>query len=142
METRAAIAHLCATGYELDTTTLTDEDKRLVREYNEEYKNNMEALVLEGDLYRSENPMTSVFFAETLVSKDKSRAVLTFYRRLRMPNAPTKHICPKGLDPEKKYLVKEKGVVAKGSTLMKLGFPALFLNGDFSVIKLHYEEVK
>lgn len=142
IETRAAIAWLCATGYELDMTTLTEEEREKIKVFNEEYRTNMEDLVLNGDLYRTENPQKSNYFAETLVSKDKSHAVLTFYRRIRYANFPIKHIRPAGLDPNKTYKVKETGLVAKGSTLMALGYPPILPGSDFATIKYHYDEEK
>jgi len=102
--TRADIAHLGATGYELDTTKITPEEieeiKAQVSGYHE-----MEELVLHGDLYRMENTFDSNYFAVTLVSKDKSKAHVTAMRALCRPNDEHKRIFPRGLDKKAVYEV-------------------------------------
>ncbi len=73
--TRAIIAQLGATGYELDTTTFTDQDRAEVAKQTAEYRD-IQDLILTGDLYRTDNPMTSNFFTWTIVSKDKNEAIV------------------------------------------------------------------
>ena len=137
--TRADISHLGATGYELDTSGFTDEDRAQTKQQIEDYKAS-EELVLLGDLYRLENPMEGNYFAFMLVSKDKTRAELTCYRRMGRPNAQLKRITPKGLSPEKKYFVPELGIILSGSTLMNVGLLPEFERGDFKTLKYHFEE--
>lgn len=68
--TRAAIAHLGATGYELDLTKLSAEELQAIHEQTAAYAEKAE-LVLSGDLYRIDDPNTGNFFSEALVAKDK-----------------------------------------------------------------------
>ena len=138
-KTRADIAHLGTTGYELDTSVFTNEDRELTRRQIAEYKE-MEPLILEGDLYRTDNPMESNFFGFTLVSKDKTRAELTCYQRMGRPNAQIKRFTPKGLAPEKNYYVPELGLIISGATLMNVGLLPVFERGDFKTVKYHFEE--
>ena len=138
-KTRADIAHLGTTGYELDTSVFTEEDRELTRAQVAEYKA-MESLILEGDLYRTDNPMESNFFGYTLVSKDKTHAELTCYQRMGRPNAQLKRFLPKGLAPEKKYYVVELGIILSGATLMNVGLLPVFERGDFKTVKYHFEE--
>ncbi len=140
IKTRADIAHLGATGYELDTSSFTDEDRALTRAQVEEYKA-MESLVLEGDLYRTDDPNEGNYFGFMLVSKDKSRAVLTCYCRLTFGNSEIKRFKAQGLDPKKRYFVPELNLILSGDTLMSVGLvPRLPYLGDFKTYKFHFEE--
>lgn len=123
-KTRADIAHLGATGYELDTTKITEEELLEVRGQVKEYRE-MEELVLCGDLYRLENTFDSNYFAMMLLSKDKSRAHITAMRALCRPNDEHKRIYPRGLDKNALYeVVNEEynlSLRLSGATIMKVG---------------------
>lgn len=134
--TRADIASLGATGYELDTTRFTAEEKEEVKKQTEEYRA-CQDIILFGDLYRIDNPMESDFFSETIVSKDKNNAVLITYRRLGRANNEAKRICPAGLDPDKKYCVRELDREISGDTLMNVGIAVKYPSGDFMSVKYH-----
>ena len=141
MKTRADIAHLGATGYELDTSSFTDKDRRLTAEQVKEYKG-MEDLILFGDLYRLDSPFNSNYFAFMLVSKDKTHGELTYYRRMsgNVQSNEIKYAIPRGLAPEKKYYIPELNLILSGSTIMNVGFPLKFLPSDFTTLKMHFEE--
>lgn len=140
MSTRADIAHLGATGYELDTSQFSDEDRAVVRKQVEEY-HDMEDLILNGDLYRTENPMESNYFGFMVVSKDKKEAVLTAYRRMGSVNNEIKILKVAGLDAEKMYHVREVDITLKGSTLMNVGIAPRFAEGDFMTVKYSFKEL-
>ena len=139
MATRADIAHLGATGYELDTSHFSDEDRAVVHKQVAEY-HGMEDLILNGDLYRTENPMESNYFGFMVVSKDKTEAVLTAYRRMGGVNNEVKILKVAGLDAEKMYHVDELGLTIKGSTLMNVGIVPKFADGDFMTVKYRFRE--
>ena len=139
MKTRADIAHLGATGYELDTTVFTDDDRNTVRSHVKDYKK-MQSLVLEGDLYRLANPFDSNEFAFAIVSKDKSQAHLTLYRSKVVPNPELYRVKMQGLDPNKEYFIPELGYIVHGSTLMSIGITVNFPARDFSTLIYHFEE--
>lgn len=136
--TRANIAQLGATGYELDTTAFTDEDRKAVRAQTEEYRA-IQDLILKGDLYRIDDPFTSNFFSEAVVSKDKNEAILTAYRRMGGADMDLKRIRMKGLDPEKTYFCKELGEAHTGNVFMRVGIPMHFPAGDFASLRLHFK---
>ena len=123
-KTRADIAHLGATGYELDTTKITPEELAEVSVQVKDY-HEMEDLVLHGDLYRLENTFDSNYFAMMLVAKDKSRAHITAMRALCRPNDEHKRIFPKGLDKNAVYEVVNKDydltLRLTGTSIMKVG---------------------
>ncbi len=140
--TRADIAHLGATGYELDSTKLTEEEIAAIREQTAEYRE-MEDLILFGDLYRIDDPFTGNYFSEAIVSKDKSRAYLIAYRRLGGVNSEAHRVKMRGLDPKKNYFVPELSLILSGATLMNVGLIPNFgghASGDFRTAKFHFEE--
>ncbi len=136
--TRADIAHLGATGYELDTTTFTDEDRAAAAKQTEEYRA-CQDLILQGDLYRIDNPMESNFFSEAVVSKDKNTAILLCYRRMGSVNNDVKRVRMAGLDPAKRYYVRELDKELSGAVLMQIGLVPRFARGDFMTVKYHME---
>ena len=138
-DTRGDIAHLGATGYELDTTVFTDNDRAAVRDQIKKYKN-METLVLEGDLYRLDNPFDSSFFSFAIVSKDKAAAHLTCYRSIYHCNCEAHRVIMQGLDDKKEYYVPELNLIVHGSTLMSVGIPVKFKDHDFATVTYTFEE--
>lgn len=137
METRADIAHLGATGYELDTTRFTEEERKAVREQVTQYRQ-MEDLVLQGDLYRTENPFESNYFGFMLVSKDKTKAVLTLYQRITKCNDDPKLFRAAGIAPDVDYYIPELNRTLKGATLMNAGLRADFPREDFATVIYHF----
>ena len=77
-----------------------------------------------------------------LVSKDKSLAQMTYYRRLSGVNSTNeiKYAYPRGLAPEKKYYIRELNLILSGSTIMNVGLPLQFAQMDFATFKMHFEE--
>ncbi len=141
-EVKAAIAHLGPTGYELDTSKCTDEDRAVMKRDIEEYRTKMAELILKGDLYRTDNPFESNFFTETVVSKDKSEAFMCAYRTLMRINPEIKRVRAAGLDPEKRYYCPELEQTLSGAALMNLGWTPKYPPHDFSAVVYHFREVK
>ncbi len=125
-ETRGAIASLGATGYELDLTKLSYEEKCLVKKQIENYKK-IDDLVLMGDLYRLSDPFTTNYFCEMVVAKDKSKAYVVGERFRGEPFDHDRVLKLKGLDERKNYRIKELNAIVSGKTLMNAGlmFPRL-----------------
>ena len=138
--TRGVMASLGATGYELDLSKMSDEEKRLAKEQVEYYKK-IEDLVLEGDMYRLSSPFTSNYFCEMLVAKDKSRAYVAIERIKASPNELAAPVFLKGLAPEKTYLIEELGVYASGAALISRGV-LLPRGGDYDAWTWHILEKK
>lgn len=142
LKTRADIAHLGATGYELDTSSFTDEQKSETKAEIEEYRK-MESLVLEGDLYRTDDPFKTNCFGFMLVAKDKSSGLLTLYRRLGgvRYSEPVKRFRVPGLACSKKYFIPELGITVGGDTLSSVGLAPTFPDGDFQTLTFNFEEI-
>jgi hypothetical protein len=85
----------------------------------------MEALVLEGDLYRLESTFDSNYFAMQIVSKDKTCSHITAMRALCRPNDEHKRIFPRGLCEKTVYRVvnEEYGIdmCLSGAAIMRVG---------------------
>ena len=137
--TRSDIAHLGATGYELDTKKMTGEEIAEVAGQVKAY-HEMEDLVLNGDLYRIENPCESNYFAFVLVAKDKSEAHITAFRTLCRANDEVKRIYPKGLAPNAVYEIRELGIKLTGSTIMQVGLVLPNAPVDFKTFVFHLKK--
>ena len=118
--TRGAIASLGATGYELDLTKLTAEEKEQVKEQIANYKR-IDGLVLNGDLFRLANPFETDYFCEMIVAKDKTEAYVVGERFRGDPCDHDRLLKLNGLDENKTYTIKELGVTASGKALMSAG---------------------
>lgn len=139
-DTRGAIASLGATGYELDLSKLSGEEKLKVKAQIENYKK-IDGLVLRGDLYRLCNPFTSNYFCEMLVAKDKSEAYVVGERFRGDPCDHDRVLKLEGLDSNKVYKIVELSLTASGKALKGAGvmFPRL---PDCGAWIWHIEEVK
>ena len=139
LKTRAHIAGLGATGYELDSTHLTEEEKAEIRQYNEAYRRDHD-LILQGDLYRVEDPFSSNYFTVEIISPDKRRGLLTTYRRVGSTNNDEiKRLRFVGLDPEMQYRLPELELTLSGAVLMNIGIVPDFGWGDFKSLQYHFE---
>lgn len=136
-KTRGHIASLGPTGYELDLSKLTEDEKSMVKKQISNYKN-VADLVLEGDFVRLKNPFKSEEFAAMLVSKNKEKAYVVYEclknnffdgeRRLRL----------KHLNEDCEYYIHEYGQFVSGRTLMNYGVKIPRLE-DFETFSLFIE---
>ncbi len=90
-------------GMDLDLAKLPPEDKAICAGAIRAYKQIREVTHL-GDLYRLERPHEAARGALNFVSPDRSRAVVFVFQ---LKNADVKPVRPQGLDPAKRYLVRE-----------------------------------
>ncbi len=134
--TRAAIAHLGATGYELNPALFSATEKTEIVAQIADYKD-MQDLVLTGDLYRLNDPMEENLFAVMLVGKDKKKAHVTAMRPINVANGGAIRVFLQGLDADVTYTIAELSLTRKGGTLMHTGILIDFPHGDFSVRTLH-----
>ncbi len=137
--TRGLLASLGPTGYELDLSTLSAEEKAGVKEQIAAYRE-IEELLLRGDLYRLADPFGKDVFAEMVVSKDKTRAYAVGMRMRAVPADFNRRIRLQGLDENRAYHVRELGLTLHGSTLMRAGLllPRL---GEYDGWSWHIEAV-
>lgn len=135
---RAAVAQLGATGYELDPAKLSAGEVSAIKAQIARYKE-IEMLVLSGDLYRLNNPLEENLFAEMLVSKDKKFAVLTMMKPIYLPNDKACRVYPDGLDENEAYEIPELDLRLRGDVIMRCGLLIGGLWGDFSTRTLTFK---
>lgn len=110
-ETRALTALTGTFGYELDITQLSAEEKEAIPGQIRRYKS-VRRLIQEGDYYRlaSWRLQHDLDITEVL-SKDRAEGFLLLVQPLGVPNAASRRICLRGLDPQALYEVSGEGIL-------------------------------
>ncbi len=130
--TRGLVAMQGNLGYELDLTSLGEEEKKEIRRQTEFYKQIRE-IIWYGELYRLKKEGNERAFL--YLSEDGSRGVVSFVQILAKANTVPKRLKLKGLDPKAFYRVErvgeDKSMVVHGSFLMNLGLDLDRPKGDF-----------
>ena len=104
--TRGHVALAGTFGYELDITSIPEEEHRMITRQVELF-HQYNDLIREGDYYRMDSFRDNGFYdCYGVVSKDKSEMLLTFIHVMNQPCMPNRLIHIRGLDPQKKYEVK------------------------------------
>jgi alpha-galactosidase len=130
--TRGDVAFTGAFGYELDLGALTKEEKAEVKRQIAFYKQ-VRPLLLSGDLYRLKSPYDSQQAAWMVVAADASEALVTHVTMLAEPNAPSRYLKLRGLDPKKTYRVHLDGSesLITGDVLLYAGLHVPSAGADF-----------
>ena len=119
LKTRADVAYFGTYGYELDLNRLSDQEQQEVCRYTAFMKENRE-LIQFGTFYRLQSPFEKNVAAWMVVSEDRTRAIVGYYRTLNTVNDCFTRLRLQGLDPEKCYCVKDMGSFY-GDELMNAG---------------------
>ena len=153
-ETRGYVALAGTFGYELDVTRIPKEDRDMISGQVEMYHKYNE-LVRTGDYYRiSSYRENGVNDSWMYVSKDKSKALVTYIKVMSRPNRRSVILKLRGLDPKKLYSVssdkdvlclKERGdILLYGETLINAGIlideNCSDMKGDFSGVLIEVTE--
>ncbi len=144
--TRGHVAMGGAFGYELDLTTLTAEEKDLVRKQVADYHRYYN-VINRGDLYRlilpedRVNYMNGMCAAWMYVSEEKDEALVTFVV-MRTSVKPIYFLKLQGLDPNALYRDEESGLCYHGDTLMKAGLNLCKAYHDGESVMIHLCKVK
>lgn len=104
-------------GMDLDLTKLSTEDKAICAQAISAYKEIRDVTQL-GDLYRLEAPHNNYRGALNFVSPDRSRAVVFAFQLKDGPSAP---VFPQGLDPARRYTVRELNPAPGRASLPQAG---------------------
>ena len=126
LHTRANVAFFGAFGYELDLNKLSDEEITEVKAQVAFMKEHRE-LIQFGTFYRLRSPFDSNITCWMVVNKQKTKAIVGWYRVLNTVNAPFDRVRLVGLDTTKRYritgneLVDGRDVVRSGSELHNIG---------------------
>lgn len=151
---RADVAMAGRLGVELRPADLKEEDLKEIRAGIAAYKE-LRPLLHAGELYRGRSPHESPVTEFTIVSEDKSQAVLFAFRASKgenEPDAATEIVRPSGLDPKKSYCLVERnsdgtpriraGIVMTGKELMQKGIRIDFPNAPSSAVILLAEGIR
>jgi len=126
LHTRANVAFFGAFGYELDLNKLSDEEIAEVKAQVAFMKEHRE-LIQFGTFYRLRSPFDSNVTCWMVVNKQKTKAIVGWYRVLNTVNAPFDRVRLVGLDTTKRYritgneLVDGRDIVRSGSELHNIG---------------------
>lgn len=146
------VASMGKLGFDIEASKLNEKDKLFCKQAIENY-NSFKNVVWHGDMYRLVNPYQSDFAALMYVKPDKSRAIVFNYLTTNRFNIIANPILLKGLDPNKKYLIKELNLypetmssitaetVLTGDFLMKVGFKPN-INAQRTSVLLELNEVQ
>jgi alpha-galactosidase len=106
IETRAAVAFFGAFGYELDTTALTEAERAAVRDQVTFYKDRRELFQF-GRFVRLRSPFEGDGnqTAWMVVSDDRRRAIVAWYRLLNRPNPQVDRLRLRELEPGLDYRI-------------------------------------
>ena len=129
LASRGLVASLGATGYELDPSKLTKEEREQIALQIRAYRA-IEPLILRGDCYRLCDPFADNYFCMAVVAKDGAEAYVVGQQRLACADGQLRRVRIPGLRAETRYHIEELSLEAYGSTLMHAGLN-LPLLGDF-----------
>ena len=118
--TRGVVASLGPTGYELDTTKLSEQEITQVKSQIADYEK-VADLLLQGDSFRLCNPFIGNYFAQMIVAKDKRAAYLCGVRTHGVPCDYDNFVALTGLSEELTYRIEELDVTASGTALTTIG---------------------
>ncbi|MGG4216400.1 alpha-galactosidase [Paenibacillus sp. FSL L8-0638] len=130
LETRGYVAMAGNLGYELDLTTLTVEEKEVVKKQIALYKE-MRSLIQFGNFYRMINPFDENEAAWSFVSEDQTEMAASYFKVLSQPAAAIKTLKFKGLNPDYVYRNVETGELFGGDELMHVGITLARVKQDF-----------
>jgi len=107
-------------GMDVDITRLTTDEQRFASSAIAVYKTIREVVQL-GDLYRLESPYEGDRTSLLYVSEDQKRAVLFVYQMREIAPAACRPITLMGLDPERRYRIKELNLPIGAKSELALG---------------------
>lgn len=119
MHFSCAVAMSGRFGMDLDVANLTEDERRTCEGAIRAYKK-IRDVVLHGDLFRLENPHDAYRGALNHVAPDKRTAVVFVYQLKDGPAAP---VYPQGLEPSRRYLVREMNPAPGRAAMQSEGKP-------------------
>ena len=130
LDIRGNVAMSGVLGYELDLTTLSEEEKALIVKQVDFYKEHRRLLQF-GDFVRLKSPYEENEVAWMFVSKDKKEAIVFYFRVLVEASAPYVTLKLAHLDETLEYQIANH--VISGDALMNIGmYIDPKLHGDYA----------
>lgn len=128
--TRFAVAMSGNLGYELNLSTISEQEKREVKEQIQLYRKIREVIQF-GSFYRLKNPQSGNEAAWNFVSVDGKTIIYCYFRILADPLSVSLPVRLKGLEPDGIYRMEENGVCYCGDELMYSGITSFPEKQDF-----------
>lgn len=141
LKTRADVAMCASLGYELSLQTLSKDEKKLIKEQIEFYKEIRETIQF-GHLYRLHNPFEENITAFNMVSKDQKKCIVFYFKTLSEPAAPFVILKIKGLKEGILYQEQETKNIYDSSELMYAGISIENVKEDFISRVWHFKKVE
>ncbi len=139
MKTRGDIALSGNFGYELDITTLPQEDLDAIKLQVEECKK-IRSLVQYGDFYRLADPFSGNIGAWQIVNDDKTESFFCAVRILFKSNVYFPIVKLAGLERGAMYRDEHTGNIYSADELMYRGLFVDFPHGDFATYTIHLKK--
>ena len=143
---RTDVAAMCKLGFDIGLQDLTAEELEYCQQAVENWKR-LQPAVMDGDQYRLVSPYETNHAAVEYVDKSKKMAVLFAYDLAPRFQEKLTKVKLRGLDPERKYLVKEinlmpgtesaftqNGKTFTGDYLMKVGLDVFSCHHNTSTV--------
>lgn len=140
LEARAVTAMAGSFGYELDLSTLSENEKETVKEQIQRFKK-YGPLIHNGNYYRLSNPMNEKYAVWCFVSEDHSQVLLHGMIFHTEPNMLRYPVRLRGLDPDKCYQLNGSSEIYTGRALMEGGILLPWSKGDYFPVEMHFAEV-
>ena len=120
LNTRANVAYFGTFGYELDITSMEEEELKEVREQIAFMKKHRR-LIQQGTFYRLKSPFEGNVTAWMVVSEDQKQALVGYYRVLEPVNEGFERLHLEGLKEDLVYRISDREEKLFGDELMKAG---------------------
>lgn len=140
LKTRFDVASFGVLGYELDFNTISAEERGAISKQIDAYTQDRE-LIMNGDYYRLIT-QNDVIYADVVVSKDKSKAILKLMYGLKVPNTTIRPIKIWGLDENTVYRFEESNEEFSGNILENRGIVPDCSPNDFYTEIYHLTRVE
>ena len=139
LDTRGIVAMAGSFGYELDLSTLTEEEKETMKEQVKKYRQ-YQLLIHNGDYYRLTNPHNSRIAAWQWNDNTNGNVLVQGVVFRAVANMVRDKIKLMGVDALAKYKLKGNGEIYSGMALMTGGILIPRTSGDDAAFELFFEK--
>lgn len=140
LDTRGIVAMAGSFGYELDLSTLTEEEKETMKEQVKKYRQ-YQLLIHNGDYYRLTNPHNSRIAAWQWNDNTNGNVLVQGVVFRAVANMVRDKIKLMGVDALAKYKLKGTGEIYSGMALMTGGILIPRTTGDDAAFELFFEKL-
>lgn len=140
LDTRGIVAMAGSFGYELDLSTLTEEEKETMKEQVKKYRQ-YQLLIHNGDYYRLTNPHNSRIAAWQWNDNTNGNVLVQGVVFRAVANMVRDKIKLMGVDALAKYKLKGNGEIYSGMALMTGGILIPRTTGDDAAFELFFEKL-